>query len=289
MPARRPRRSTDPNAFYAALLRRLKKTRIPFILGGTVAVNAYIGLERATKDLDVFCLAGDYPRLLKVLAERGYKTEVEDERWIAKVREGPHYCDIIFGSANMVAPVTSEWFKEARPATIMGSRVRLLPPTELVWSKSFIQDRYKFDGNDVAHLILVKHDEINWKRLLGYFEQHWEVLLMHVLRFRYIYPSERGRVPRWVFEELLGRLEAQRRLPLSRKRSCRGRVFSRDDFQIDIEEWGFADLVGDDWYTGPGKDERRKTDSVRLRLGLKKRNIRPAENGRGRGSGTGRG
>jgi hypothetical protein len=283
--------ASDPSAFYTDLLRHVKRLRIPFMLGGTCAVNAYVGLDRATKDLDIFCRAGDYPRLLASCAERGYATEVEDERWIAKLRSGPHYCDVIFGSANMIAPVTDQWFAEARPARVFGVPVRLIPPTELIWSKSFIQDRYKFDGNDVAHLILVQHEQVDWKRMLRYFDQHWEVLLTHLIRFRYIYPSERDRLPGWPLDDLLGRLADQRKLPLPRKLTCRGRIFSRDDFQIDIAEWGLADLVGDDKYSGPGRDDADHSKGLRLPIGRcpprstpGKDGARPVRNGRRRKS-----
>ena len=37
-------------------------------------------------------------------------------------------------------------------------------------------------------------------------EVHWEVLLMHLLNFRWIYPTERDNVPRWLMDELLERL-----------------------------------------------------------------------------------
>lgn len=274
--------SADAGAFFGELLRHLKRTRAPFMLGGTCAVNAYVGLDRPTKDLDVFCRAGDYPRLLASCAEKGYKTEVEDERWIAKVRSGANYCDVIFGSANMVAPVTDQWFAEARPARVLGTAVRLIPPTELVWAKAFIQDRYKFDGNDVAHLILVQHEQIDWERLLRYFDQHWEVLLMHILRYRYIYPSERDRAPKWVVDELLSRLADQRKLPLPRKLTCRGRIFSRDDFAIDIQEWGLADLVGDDRYSGPGKDDPDRSKGLRFPIGKMPPRSEPVGNGNGR-------
>ena len=33
------------------------------------------------------------------------------------------------------------------------------------------------------------------RRLLSYAEQYWEVLLIHVLNFRFIYPTERDRIP----------------------------------------------------------------------------------------------
>jgi hypothetical protein len=263
-----PHASKSAAKFYADVLRVARRTRIPFLVGGTCAVNAYIGLNRDTKDLDIFCKPGDYPRLLRAAADAGFKTAVEDERWIAKILRGKHFCDVVFGSANMVAPVTADWFRERHTANVLGVRVRLLPPTEIIWGKAFIQDRVRYDGNDVVHMILVKHQSIDWKRMLRYMDQHWEVLLMHLLNFRYIYPSERGLIPQRLLDELLTRLRAQRDLPRARKKACRGRIFSRDDFLIDITEWGFADLVGDDQYSGSEQvSPRRHGGTERTRNG----------------------
>src|SRR5690349_11795360 len=75
----------EAEAFYAESLKLLKESGIPFLLSGTYAVTAYTGIVRPTKDLDVFCKAGDYPRILAFFQERGYRIDVEDERWIAKV------------------------------------------------------------------------------------------------------------------------------------------------------------------------------------------------------------
>ena len=241
----RTSRERGEAAFYPALLRFLKRTRVPFMVGGTCAINAYTGQSRETKDLDIFCRPSDYPRLLRRCAEAGYKTEVEDERWIAKINKGKLYCDVVFGSANAVSPVTDEWFLEQHRARIHGTMVRMLAPTEVIWGKAFIMDRYKFDGNDIAHMILCRHTQVDWRRLLHHFDQHWEVLLVHLVRFRYIYPSERDVVPGWLLDQLLERLGEQRGLPESHKRACRGRLFSRDDFEIDVRDWGFADVVGD--------------------------------------------
>jgi hypothetical protein len=70
------------------------------------------------------------------------------------------------------------------------------------------------------------------------------VLLIHVLNFRFIYPSERDRVPRWLLDELLERARLHADLPISKTRVCRGRLFSPEDYRVDVMEWGFADLVG---------------------------------------------
>ena len=97
----------------------------------------------------------------------------------------------------------------------------------------------------MAHTILKAHDQIDWQRLLAYMEVHWEVLLMHLLNFRWIYPSERDHVPRWVMDELRDRLTAQLEMPPPDMKVCRGRMFSRVDYEIDVKEWGFGDVGGE--------------------------------------------
>ena len=84
--------------------------------------------------------------------------------------------------------------------------VRLVPPTQYVWSNIFYQHHHRNDMQDVAHMILKCHEAIDWKRLLSHMELYWEVLLIALLNFRFVYPSERHMVPRWLLNELLERL-----------------------------------------------------------------------------------
>src|SRR6266566_5799551 len=74
-----------------------------------------------------------------------------------------------------------------------------------------------------------------------YMDLHWEVLLVHLLNFRWAYPSERENVPRWLMDELIVRLKQQLDLPSSRVKICRGRIFSEIDYEVAVKEWGFAD------------------------------------------------
>lgn len=131
----------EPEAFYVECLRLLEGSEIPYLLAGTYAVNAHTGLDRVSKDLDIFCKAGDYPRILTHFQRSGYETEVEDERWIAKIKRECWFADVIFSSTNAVAPVTERWFEEICTARLYDVEVRVLPPTELVWSKLFVQVR----------------------------------------------------------------------------------------------------------------------------------------------------
>jgi len=110
--------------------------------------------------------------------------------------------------------------------------------------EALLQNRHRYDGADIAHLILRQTERVDWQRLLIHMEQYWEVLLMHLLNFRFIYPSERDRIPRWLMDELLLRAQQQAELPLPQTRVCRGRLFSAEDYRIDVTSWGFADVVG---------------------------------------------
>jgi hypothetical protein len=234
----------DADKFYADGLRVLRDSKIPFLVAGTFAVNCYTGINRATKDLDIFCKAGDFPRILLHCKERGLETAIEDERWLAKVKRKGCFFDVIFSSPSAVITVSDHWFAESHPAQIYGVAVQLTPPTEMIWSKALLQNRQRYDGADIAHLILRQADRIDWKRLLTHMEQYWEVLLIHLLNFRFIYPSERNKIPHWLMEELLMRAKRQDDLPLPQTKVCRGRLFSTDDYRVDIAEWGFADVVG---------------------------------------------
>ena len=144
------------------------------------------------------------------------------------------------------APITDAWFTDNPTIQVYGSDAKITPPTELIVSKMFIQDRYRYDGADVVHVLYRQAERIDWKRLLAYLEPYWEVLLIHLLNFRFIYPTERDRIPDWLVAELLERMQERAKLPVAQTRICRGRLFSREDYLIDVTQWGFADVVGEE-------------------------------------------
>ena len=78
----------ESETFYAEALRELNGLGLPFLLAGTYAIAAYTGISRPTKDLDIFCKAGDYTRVLSHFKGLGYSVEIEDDRWLGKVFKG---------------------------------------------------------------------------------------------------------------------------------------------------------------------------------------------------------
>jgi hypothetical protein len=230
--------------FYAESLQLLSESEIPYLLSGTYALGCYTGIMRPTKDLDIFCKVSDGPRILAYFKGKGYEIEVEDDRWIGKVWKGENFFDVIWNISSASIPINDDWFQREYEVEVYGSTVRITPPTEFILSKLFLQDRYRYDGADVVHVILKKHEEIDWQRLLVAMELYWEVLLIMVLNFRFIYPTERHCIPQWLFDELIDRLKAQDQLPPASVKICRGRLYSPRDYVPDISEWGFADVVG---------------------------------------------
>lgn len=230
--------------FYVDALRLLKESAFPFLLSGTYALSCYTGITRPTKDLDIFCKPSDAPKILNFFQDRGYTISIEDERWIGKVWQGEHFFDVIYNISSASIPITEEWFREEYEGIVYGTPVRITPPTQFILSKLFLQTRYRYDMADIVHVILKKHDQIDWKWLLDQLELYWEVLLINLLNFRFVYPSERDLIPNWLMDELLERLKAQEAMPPSSVRICRGRLVSPTDFVVDVSEWGFADVVG---------------------------------------------
>jgi predicted nucleotidyltransferase len=231
-------------AFYSEVLQLMARSGIPFLLSGTYALASYTGIDRPTKDVDVFAKAGDALKMLSYFKENGFDVEIVDERWLARITRGKLFVDIIYNMPTVTTHVTDEWFEGAPTAELFGARVQLVPPTQFIWSKIFVQDHHRFDGADVVHMILKRHKEIDWQQLLSHMELYWEVLLIALLNFRFIYPSERDVVPKWLMDELLERLRDQEGVKGPGKKVCRGRIFSPRDYAIDVDQWGFSEAVG---------------------------------------------
>lgn len=161
----------------------------------------------------------------------------------ASTRKKKDFIDIIFGTTTGICPVDDTWFENAHKETVVGIEAFIIPPEELIWSKSFRQDRDKFDGADIHHLFLIKGQELDWKRLLTRMESYWEILLAHILTFRFVYPADRDVVPQWLLDTLLERLHHHKQLPPPENRVCRGRIFSPTQYEHAMQEWGYLDNI----------------------------------------------
>ena len=120
-----------------------------------IALASYTGIDRPTKDVDVFAKAGDALKLLHYFKEHGFDVEIVDERWLyahharRAVRRHHHqHADRHHARHRRMVR------QRARRASCSARKVRLVPPTQFIWSKIFVQDHHRYDMADVAHMIL---------------------------------------------------------------------------------------------------------------------------------------
>ena len=226
---------------YVQAMSALADASLPFLVGGTHALNHYTGIERSSKDFDVFVRREDFDKVMSALAAAGFTTELTYPHWLGKARAPEGFVDVIFSSGNGVSAVDDAWFEYAAEGTAFGIPVKLSPAEEIIWSKAYIMERERFDGADVMHLFLACAERLDWARLVRRFGPHWRVLLAHLCLFGFMYPSERNRIPAWIMAGLMGRLDHEMRTEPPAERIAQGTLVSREQYLVDLEIWGFKD------------------------------------------------
>ncbi|MFL5343135.1 MAG: hypothetical protein ACJ8F7_23635 [Gemmataceae bacterium] len=233
-----PLEMADAFVFYRRAMAALKVAGVPFLLGGAYAFARYTGITRHTKDLDVFVRPGDAQPALAALTAAGYRAELVFSHWLGKAFHDSDFIDVIFNSGNALCPVDDAWFEHAVAGQVLGVDVQLVPAEEMIWQKAFIQERERYDGADVIHLLRARGRRLDWDRMLTRFGPNWRVLLSHLILFGFVYPDDRRNVPEPVLRALAARPFEE---PADGDTVCRGPLLSRTQYLTDTEEWGFAD------------------------------------------------
>ena len=238
-----PHAVLDPEsrAFYQSAMRALQQKGVPFLVGGAYSFTRYTGIERHTKDFDIFLREEDARRALDTLSAAGYPTELTFPHWLGKAFCGDSFVDLIYGSGNGIARVDDLWFEHSTESDVLDIPTLLCPVEETIWSKAFVMERERYDGADIAHLLRARARVLDWSRLLRRFGPHWRVLLSYLTLFGFVYPAERDYVPRWVLDRLAAELQHESRIPPPEERICQGTLFSRAQYLVDVENWGYQD------------------------------------------------
>ena len=230
----------ESTTFYQKALQLLDDSGAQYMLGGAFAMFNYTGIYRDTKDLDVFCKASEYPKILKFFQDNGYETQLYDVRWLAKIFNGEYFIDIIWDTVNNICRVDDSWYENATTGEFAGRQVKFLPAEELIFCKLYVQNRERFDGADVNHVILKYGKHLDWKRLLFRMDPHWHILLSGIIMFQFCYPSDyRDIIPQWLFDELMERARSQYDMPSPWEKVCRGPIIDQTQYAIDIKEWDY--------------------------------------------------
>jgi hypothetical protein len=232
---------SEAGAVYGDALDALDQAGLRYMLGGALALNAYTGIWRDTKDLDLFVPEGAVTRVLETLEEAGFETETTDPVWLAKACRGEIFLDIIHSSHNGTGPVEESWFENAKEVQVLGRTALAIPAEEMILSKIFVVAKDRCDVDDVLHLIFATHGDLDWDRMLSRIGEHWELLLAYLHFYRYVYPTHPHYLPRRVMELLNERYQREDRASSEDALRFRGTMLDEDSFAVDVEEWGLPD------------------------------------------------
>jgi hypothetical protein len=181
------------------------------------------------------------PRVLTLMEQAGYRGELTFSHWLGKIFCDDDFVDLIFSSGNGVAEVDDDFFRYAAEDQMFGLRVKVCPIEEMIWIKSFVMERERYDGADIAHLFHLHAERLSWSRILRRFAEHWRLLLVHLILLGYIYPHEKSRAPHWVMLELMRRATRELHEDTGAQPVCGGTLVSREQFLADVNEWGYLD------------------------------------------------
>src|SRR5436305_8784846 len=80
----------EPEAreFYCHTLSVLGAADLEFLIGGAYAFSRYTGIERHTKDFDIFVHPDDFEAVLSALGRAGYRTDSPFPHWLGKAYHG---------------------------------------------------------------------------------------------------------------------------------------------------------------------------------------------------------
>jgi len=231
----------EATSLYSEVLDAMNEHGVPYAVAGAFAMQKYTGIWRLTKDLDLFMKAEDIPAVLDHLAKLDFRCETLDPVWLSKAHRGEYFVDLISGMSNAVIVVDDSWMRRAIPAIIAGVPSRIISVEDLLASKLFVVRRERFDGADIAHIIYRMRGNIAWDRVLELAGEHWEIVLLALVLFRYTYPAQTHFVPPALWQDLIGRYMHEVQHPDPKAR-FRGSLVDDNMFSIDIKDWGLDDI-----------------------------------------------
>ncbi len=191
---------------YRLVISKAQAQGLRFAIGGGVAVNAYTGLRRDAKDLDIYVTPANRETMIKLLSSAGMSDYYEklpyDRNWIYRGYDSGVIVDVIWAMANQAADVDEDWLKRGQEVKIVERRLRLLPPEELLWTKLYVVQRDRSDWPDVLNLIYAQGETLDWRRLLKRLGEDAPLLAGVLSLFVWLCPGRARTIPAWLWGRL---------------------------------------------------------------------------------------
>lgn len=191
-------------AVFSEACRILEGARIPYVMGGGVAVRAY-GRTRELKDADVFMKNTEVFKAMDVLTrEGGFHTRDTDAIWLYKAIKHDVLVDIIVRTTGNIV-MTDEAYARARWVELHGTRFRMMGPEDLIFRKIHSHREGRPDQFDALSMLQALPDDFDWPYFMSLARTNDLARLLGFLLWAST-DVPPAKVPRWVLDDLKERV-----------------------------------------------------------------------------------
>lgn len=191
-------------AVFSEACRILEAEKIPYVMGGGVAVRAY-GRVRELKDADLFMQRQEVFKAMDALTrEGGFHTRDTDAVWLYKAIKHDVLVDIIVRTTGNIL-MTDETYARARWVELHGTRFRMMGPEDLIFRKIHSHREGRPDQFDALSMLQTLPPDFDWPYFLSLAQTND---LARILGFMLWSSTDvpPGKVPRWVLDDLKERV-----------------------------------------------------------------------------------
>lgn len=190
---------------FAEAVQILNDSPLDYMIGGGVSLN-YYGLERDTKDIDVFVSKNEAEPLLRFFEKAGWLTKFTDGRWLYQATKGEgvlsfkknNTVDVIFRNSGPI-DITPKILKHAIKTEFLNLPIKIPSIEDLVLFKIYSQQLYsQHHWNDAVWLLDNYANNFDW----NYFLENAAAYSKVTLGFLLLADSDRGAVPYHVIKKI---------------------------------------------------------------------------------------
>jgi len=140
----------------------LEEHRVPFLLGGSLAVWARGGPE-SCNDLDLIVKREDADAALDALESGGMRGERPPEGWLYKAWDGDVLVDLIFAPKGLT--IDDEAFEAAEDVSVFGLELRAMRLEDVLITKLRAFHEHYLDYDPALQMARAVRERIDWEEV----------------------------------------------------------------------------------------------------------------------------
>ena len=157
--------TSEPQALREALKRAasaLKRDTVPFALGGGYALWVHGGPE-PVHDVDIVVVEQEVDAAVDSLTTAGFRIERPAEDWLFKAYVDEAMVDVLHRLQGV--PVDHDLISSAEEFEVLGVRIPVLPPTEVMITKLLSLSEHYCDFTQLLPVVRAIREQLDWPRI----------------------------------------------------------------------------------------------------------------------------